>query len=446
MRSLGRSGGRGGRALDDRDGGGDDDRSYAPVNQDDDEYDDRSDQKQGNRGASDDSDTGSNGRDHAKRDTDGSHSQSEGSDGDYSSQKAGAGGRGSDTDDDEHTTSKHAHGEDEEKEESALKKYKWWWIGAAVLALIVVIALAAYFILVNELIQRVGLEQQFDHKLKQHGCKRQKSCSSSGTAVSSAPLAALVTSAPALDPDTTTLFETVFKTKTEASKPVSTALSSAGGEDGVTKESTTATWFDNDQHSTACGTTGSDKDLLVALPPDIARRVHLPHFQFMTHTLEPQFGSNGSKASSLCGEKLKVWQPVSNQTITVEVVDVCNACPSSTAIDLSRAAFLKLSRPLYDDDKEALRVGILEVQWWFPDSTLQSQLDFGFQEWSTGADEDTGSMAGGASGGHGSTNGASRTATAVPSSMSVGLTDGLVADDEPGVSAGGRSEMLAGAE
>lgn len=122
------------------------------------------------------------------------------------------------------------------------------------------------------------------------------------------------------------------------------------------------------------------------------------------------------------------------------------SCPSSTAIDLSRAAFLKLSRPLYDDDKEALRVGILEVQWWFADSTLQSQLDFGFQEWSTGAKEDAGGTAGGASGGRGSTSGASRTAVAVPSSVSVGLPDGLVAHDELGVSAGGRSEMLAGAE
>lgn len=167
MRSVGRSGGRGGRALEDRDGGGDDDvstprcreggrriadwlilqRSYEPVNQDDDEYEYRSDKKQGSRGASDDSDTGgdSNGRSQAKRDTDGSHSQSEGSDGDYSSQKAGAGGRGSDTDDDEQTTPKHAHGGDAEKEESALKKYKWWWIGAAMLALIVVVGLSSAF-------------------------------------------------------------------------------------------------------------------------------------------------------------------------------------------------------------------------------------------------------------------------------------------------------------
>ncbi|GAA5995767.1 RlpA-like double-psi beta-barrel domain-containing protein [Rhodotorula paludigena] len=425
MRSLGRSGGRGGRALDDRDGGGDDDRSYELVNQDDDEYEYRSDKKQGSCDAADDSDTGSdqtgsNGRSQAKRDTDGSHSQPEGSDGDYSSHKAGAGGRGSDTDDDEQTTPKHAHGGDAEKEESALKKYKWWWIGGAVLALIVVIALAAYFIL-----NRKSTSSSSESASSSDSTASTNS--TAGNAVSSAPLAPLVTSAPILDPDTTTLFETVFKTQTEASKPVSTGSSSAGGEDGVNKESTTATWFDNDQHSTACRTTGGDKDLLVALPPDI-------------------FGSNGSKASPLCGEKLKVWQPASNQTITVKVVDVCNVCPSSTAIDLSRAAFLKLSRPLYSDDKEALRAGILDVQWWFADSTLQSQLDFGFQEWSTGADEDAGGTAGGASGRRGSMNGASRTAAAVPSSVSIGLTDAVVADDEPGTSAGGRSEMLAGAE
>ncbi|BGP42399.1 hypothetical protein JCM10450v2_006493 [Rhodotorula kratochvilovae] len=144
-----------------------------------------------------------------------------------------------------------------------------------------------------------------------------------------------------------------------------TQTSSSAEQDTVTKVSTTATWFSADQHLSACKTTFADSDYIAAIPPAM-------------------FGSDGSTASQLCGAKLHVWQPESNQTITVAVGDVCNECPTSTAIDLSQSAFLAVAPGGADDPAAALEVGVLSVQWFFDDARDEARLGGGFEAWSAG--------------------------------------------------------------
>ncbi|GAA5836309.1 hypothetical protein JCM9279_000351 [Rhodotorula babjevae] len=149
----------------------------------------------------------------------------------------------------------------------------------------------------------------------------------------------------------------------------STQTSSSADQDAIAKLSTTATWFAADQHLSACKQTFSDADLVAAVSPDM-------------------FGSDGSTVSQLCGAELVVWQPDSNVTIIVKIGDVCNECPTPTAIDLSESAFLALAPGGSDDAAAALDAGVLSVQWWFADSKAQQSLGFGFEEWAAaGASE-----------------------------------------------------------
>ncbi|GAA5945277.1 hypothetical protein JCM3775_007419 [Rhodotorula graminis] len=142
----------------------------------------------------------------------------------------------------------------------------------------------------------------------------------------------------------------------------STQTTSSAEQGAVAKVSTTATWFAADQHLSACQQTFTDADMLAAVAPDI-------------------FGSDGSTVSTLCGAELHVWQPDSNVTISVKIGDVCNACPTPTALDLYQSAFLALAPGGADDAAAALDAGVLAVQWWFADTKVQQTLDFGFEEW-----------------------------------------------------------------
>ncbi|KPV74107.1 uncharacterized protein RHOBADRAFT_50004 [Rhodotorula graminis WP1] len=155
----------------------------------------------------------------------------------------------------------------------------------------------------------------------------------------------------------------------------STQTTSSAEQGAVAKISTTATWFSAgrepdsslfvivaDQHLSACQQTFADADMVAAVAPDI-------------------FGSDGSTVSTLCGAELHVWQPDSNVTISVKIGDVCNACPTPTALDLYQSAFLALAPGGADDAAAALDAGVLAVQWWFADTKVQQTLDFGFEEW-----------------------------------------------------------------
>ncbi|GAA5986495.1 hypothetical protein JCM11641_005218 [Rhodosporidiobolus odoratus] len=159
-------------------------------------------------------------------------------------------------------------------------------------------------------------------------------------------------------------------------------------EDSVTKFTTTATWFTADRHSSACQTTFSDDDRVAAIPPGI-------------------YGSDGSDVSVFCGAKLHVWQPDSDQTITVTVGDICTLC-TSLSLDLSQSAFLLLapspsSKSLKqfgnDEDAAKLDSGVLSIQWWLADKDLQSELGLGFGSWEQ---EKQGTSGGTASGSGGS--------------------------------------------
>ncbi|POY76191.1 hypothetical protein BMF94_0711 [Rhodotorula taiwanensis] len=130
---------------------------------------------------------------------------------------------------------------------------------------------------------------------------------------------------------------------------------------GTTKISTTATRFGASQHLSACHEVFDDGALVAAVHPAL-------------------FGSDGSTPSELCDAKLHIWQPDSDQTITVSIQDVCSNCPTPTAIDLTQAAFLKLA----PDRDTALDQGVLSVQWWFDDVALQQRLPIGFDQWARG--------------------------------------------------------------
>ncbi|GAA5843761.1 hypothetical protein JCM11251_006798 [Rhodosporidiobolus azoricus] len=141
----------------------------------------------------------------------------------------------------------------------------------------------------------------------------------------------------------------------------------ASSEDGLTKYITTATWFDSEKSPHACGTTFSSSDYVAALSSAV-------------------FGDT-SEPSSLCGAYLRVWQPTSNQTITVQVGDVCQDCPSALSLSLSPSAFLALSPfpssdllARFNNDKHAgqLDVGVLDVQWWMADSARNGEIRYGF--------------------------------------------------------------------
>ncbi|KAK4335873.1 hypothetical protein RTBOTA2_004651 [Rhodotorula toruloides] len=132
--------------------------------------------------------------------------------------------------------------------------------------------------------------------------------------------------------------------------------------EGSTKFTTIATWFAIDEHRTVCGTTYTSNSLIVALPPAL-------------------YGSDGDSVSPLCGAKMNVWSPDSNVTISVKVGDVCNACPTTTSIDLSQAAFLRLAGASPKNREAALDKGVLSIQWWLDDAELQAQLPVGFSDW-----------------------------------------------------------------
>ncbi|EMS18208.1 expansin family protein [Rhodotorula toruloides NP11] len=138
--------------------------------------------------------------------------------------------------------------------------------------------------------------------------------------------------------------------------------SGAASTEGSTKFTTTATWFAIDEHRTACGTTYTSSSLVAALPPAL-------------------YGSDGDSVSALCGAKMNVWSPDSNVTISVKVGDVCNACPTTTSIDLSQAAFLRLAGASPKNRDAALDKGVLSIQWWLEDAGLQAQLPIGFSDW-----------------------------------------------------------------
>ncbi|BGP34341.1 hypothetical protein JCM10296v2_006156 [Rhodotorula toruloides] len=144
-----------------------------------------------------------------------------------------------------------------------------------------------------------------------------------------------------------------------------TSGGTSGGEtssEGSTKFTTTATWFAVDQHRTACGTTYTSNSLVAALSPSL-------------------YGSDGDSVSPLCGAKVNVWSPDSNVTISVKVGDVCDACPTTTSIDLSQAAFLRLAGASPKNRDAALDKGVFSIQWWLEDAELQAQLPVGFSDW-----------------------------------------------------------------
>ncbi|BGP10358.1 hypothetical protein OF846_004392 [Rhodotorula toruloides] len=138
--------------------------------------------------------------------------------------------------------------------------------------------------------------------------------------------------------------------------------SGAASTEGSTKFTTTATWFAIDEHRTACGTTYTSNSLVAALPPAL-------------------YGSDGDSVSPLCGAKMNVWSPDSNVTISVKVGDICNACPTTTSIDLSQAAFLRLAGASPKNRDAALDKGVVSIQWWLEDAGLQAQLPIGFSDW-----------------------------------------------------------------
>ncbi|BGP26694.1 expansin family protein [Rhodotorula toruloides] len=78
---------------------------------------------------------------------------------------------------------------------------------------------------------------------------------------------------------------------------------------------------------------------------------------------------------------MNVWSPDTNVTISVKVGDVCNACPTTTSIDLSQAAFVRLTGASPKHRDAALDKGVLSIQWWLEDAALQGQLPVGFSEW-----------------------------------------------------------------
>lgn len=119
-----------------------------------------------------------------------------------------------------------------------------------------------------------------------------------------------------------------------------------------------------------------------------------------------QYGSDGDSVSPLCGAKMNVWSPDSNVTISVKVGDICNACvfpfflaanrpvpplffltmsirscPTTTSIDLSQAAFLRLAGASPKNRDAALDKGVVSIQWWLEDAGLQAQLPIGFSDW-----------------------------------------------------------------
>ncbi|GAA5919232.1 hypothetical protein JCM6882_001102, partial [Rhodosporidiobolus microsporus] len=159
----------------------------------------------------------------------------------------------------------------------------------------------------------------------------------------------------------------------------SLSSSSSSSSESVTKFITTATWFDSNEASSACDTTYSSSDYIAAISPSL-------------------FGSSNSP-SSLCGAYLRVWQPDSNQTITVEIADECKDCPSPLPLSLSPSAFLALSPPpsssvlkSNNNNEQAakLDVGVLDVQWWMADQGRQGEIQYGFEEAEEGGSEGMG--------------------------------------------------------
>jgi hypothetical protein len=109
---------------------------------------------------------------------------------------------------------------------------------------------------------------------------------------------------------------------------------------------------------------------------------------------------------------MNVWSPDTNVTISVKVGDVCNACvfftsfahppslsaypdacscPTTTSIDLSQAAFVRLAAASPEDRDAALDKGVLSIQWWLDDAELQAQLPIGFSDWDGSSGETTSS-------------------------------------------------------
>ncbi|GAA5880265.1 hypothetical protein JCM3774_002472 [Rhodotorula dairenensis] len=131
---------------------------------------------------------------------------------------------------------------------------------------------------------------------------------------------------------------------------------------GTTKMTTTATWFGASQHLSACHNNFDDSDLVAAVSPAL-------------------FGSEASEVSELCGAKIRIWQPESRKTISATIMDVCNQCPTTTSVDLTHAAFLKLAPGGKKDPDAALEPGVLPIQWWFVDAAYQAKVPVGCEPW-----------------------------------------------------------------